>query len=216
MIDKCNLGIGEGTLAKRLPNLWLGVHVANQQEASERISSLLRIPAAVRWLSFNPRGMINLSKWLQSDCTTCIGSGENPECPGNHCPECYGYKTENAGINWITCEGESGPHARPMHPDWVRSIRDDCVAEGVPFFFKGWGEWLPYCQLGETADNRVFAYQTVDSSKCFVMTQDGRNHGSPWSGWKSDMADGVAMLRLGKTSSGRLLEGRTRTPGTAH
>jgi len=45
-------------------------------------------------------------------------------------------------IDWVIVGGESGPGARPMHPDWVRSIRDQCQAAGVPFFFKQWGEWL--------------------------------------------------------------------------
>jgi protein gp37 len=44
-------------------------------------------------------------------------------------------------IDWVIVGGESGPNARPMHPDWVRSVRDQCQAAGVPFFFKQWGEW---------------------------------------------------------------------------
>jgi protein gp37 len=48
------------------------------------------------------------------------------------------------GIDWIICGGESGPKARPMHPDWARSIRDQCQEAGVPFFFKQWGEWAPF------------------------------------------------------------------------
>jgi protein gp37 len=47
------------------------------------------------------------------------------------------------GIGWAIVGGESGRDARPMHPDWVRSLRDQCIAQGVPFFFKQWGEWLP-------------------------------------------------------------------------
>lgn len=46
--------------------------------------------------------------------------------------------------DWVICGGESGPNARPVHPDWVRSLRDQCKSAGVPFFFKQWGEWLPY------------------------------------------------------------------------
>lgn len=47
------------------------------------------------------------------------------------------------GIGWVIVGGESGPGARPMHPDWVRDIRDRCVDAGVPFFFKQWGAWGP-------------------------------------------------------------------------
>ncbi|MDR2893044.1 MAG: phage Gp37/Gp68 family protein [Deltaproteobacteria bacterium] len=46
------------------------------------------------------------------------------------------------GIDWVICGGETAPNARPMHPDWVRSLRDQCQKAGVPFFFKGWGEWI--------------------------------------------------------------------------
>ncbi|WP_365817102.1 DUF5131 family protein [Desulfovibrio sp.] len=42
-------------------------------------------------------------------------------------------------LNWVICGGESGPGARPMHPDWVRLLRDQCANAGVPFYFKGWG-----------------------------------------------------------------------------
>ena len=47
-------------------------------------------------------------------------------------------------IDWVVAGGESGRRARPMHPDWARSLRDQCAAAGVPFFFKQWGEWAPY------------------------------------------------------------------------
>jgi len=50
---------------------------------------------------------------------------------------------EVAGLDWVIVGGESGPGARPTHPDWARSIRLQCQAAGVPFFFKQWGEWGP-------------------------------------------------------------------------
>jgi protein gp37 len=46
-------------------------------------------------------------------------------------------------LDWVICGGESGPGARPMHPDWARALRDQCQGAGVPFFFKQWGEWYP-------------------------------------------------------------------------
>lgn len=55
------------------------------------------------------------------------------------------------GIDWVIVGGESGPKARPMHPDWVRQIRDRCVAAGVPFFFKQWGTWSPSIGYGSKA-----------------------------------------------------------------
>lgn len=63
--------------------------------------------------------------------------------------ECLG------AIHWVIAGGESGPHARPMHPDWARSLRDQCAASDVPFFFKQWGEWLPGCQYQEGDRERL-------------------------------------------------------------
>jgi protein gp37 len=57
---------------------------------------------------------------------------------GNENPE-----PAHSKLDWVICGGESGPGARPMHPDWARGLRDACVAAGVPFFFKQWGEWAP-------------------------------------------------------------------------
>jgi len=82
-------------------------------------------------------------------------------------------------ISWCIIGGESGPKARPMHPDWARSIRDQCQAAGVPFFFKQWGEWVP----------------------CF-MVEDETQH-------PQKMLGGTIMSRVGKKTAGRILDGRT-------
>jgi protein gp37 len=55
-------------------------------------------------------------------------------------------------IDWVIVGGESGPNARPMHPDWARSLRDQCQAAGVPFMFKQWGEWGPDWEGAETCN----------------------------------------------------------------
>jgi len=122
-------------------NIWLGISCEDQKTADERIPILLQIPAAVRWLSVEPMlGKIDLSKHLFYDgsngeyyCEWCGGFIGNDH-------DCY---NSGAGIDWVVVGGESGPHARPMHPDWVRSIRDQCQAAGVPFYFKQWGECCP-------------------------------------------------------------------------
>jgi protein gp37 len=112
-------------------NVWAGVTVCNQAEADAKIPLLLRVPAAVRFLSIEPMlGPVDLSPWL----------GARPGCEGAPanlgCDVCR----EALGLSWVIVGGESGPGARPMHPDWVRSIRDQCVAAGVPFFFKNHGD----------------------------------------------------------------------------
>lgn len=103
------------------PNVWLGVTAENQARADERIPILLSIQAAVRFVSVEPMlGPVDLTHDLD----------------GFRCDENYGER-----LDWVICGGETGPGARPMHPDWARSLRDQCKAEGIPFFFKSMGDW---------------------------------------------------------------------------
>ena len=91
------------------PNVWVGVSVENQYWADQRIPALLRVPAAVRFLSVEPLlKQVSIGPYLE-------------------------------GLQWVIVGGESGPKARAMQPDWVREIRDDCIVARVPFFFKQWG-----------------------------------------------------------------------------
>jgi len=102
-----------------LPNVWLGVSVEDQTTANKRIPPLLEIPAAVRFVSAEPLlGAVDLA----------VPHGQGV---GDLLID---------GLDWLIVGGESGPGARPMHPDWARSIRERCRAAGVPFFFKQWGE----------------------------------------------------------------------------
>lgn len=97
-------------------------------------------------------------------------------------------------IDWVIVGGESGPRARPMHPDWVRSIRDQCVAAGVPFFFKQWGEYGPAGVWGGP-DHHVLING--------VLMQPGARLGM------NDMMQPAALHRWGKKQAGRTLDGRT-------
>jgi protein gp37 len=111
-----------------LPNVWLGVTAENQEQADKRIPILLQIPAAVRFVSVEPMlGPADLSEWINPQGATARDD-----------PARYSL------LDWVICGGESGPGARPMHPDWARSLRDQCQMAGVPFFFKQWGECAPY------------------------------------------------------------------------
>lgn len=107
-------------VAMPLLNVWIGTSVEDQKTADERIPLLLQIPAAVRFLSCEPLiGPIDLNLWT-------------------------GLNAKNLNmIHWVIAGGESGRMARPMHPDWVRSLRDQCATASVPFFFKQWGHYLP-------------------------------------------------------------------------
>ncbi len=134
------------------PNLWLGVSVEDQKTADERIPILLQIPAAHRWVSVEPMlGAVNLRgssygpDWLEGwDVEAqCCGRPHHFE---NGSVECCGQpepvQVQTKKLDWVVVGGETGLGARPLHPDWVRSLRDQCQAAGVPFFFKGWGEWV--------------------------------------------------------------------------
>lgn len=160
-------------------NLWLGVSVENQAAADERIPLLLQTPAAVKFLSCEPLlGSIDLTKWLLSP-----GWEPTYNNPDNHDCERPAEPT-NGNIQWVIAGGESGPGARPMHPDWVRSLRDQCQAAEVPFFFKSWGEWLPNAQK----------YNCDPGGNDFEQ--------------RHEMVGNVAMCRVGKKKSGRMLDGR--------
>lgn len=123
-------------------NVWIGVTAENQEQANKRIPVLLQIPAAKRFVSIEPMlGPVDLKSLKfgmhKIDCIGGLTSSWNTEFKTN-------FSTDNFGkLDWVICGGETGPKARPMHPDWVRSLRDQCKAAGTPFFFKQWGEWGP-------------------------------------------------------------------------
>jgi len=172
-----------------LPHVWLGVSIEDQARADERIPLLLATPAAVRWLSCEPLlGPVDLAK-LRPDginftLDALTGRGEH----------LLGYRGQTGKIDWVVAGGESGPGARPMHPAWARSLRDQCAAAGVPFLFKQWGEWLPDPEadaLGDEIDGAPFLIWHADS-------------------WRNLPQDHIGdyTFRIGKKRAGRLLDGQ--------
>lgn len=148
-----------------LPNVWIGTSVEDQAAADERIPRLLNCPAAVRFLSMEPLvGPVDLLK----------------EYPTGKGTVSYG-----AFVDWVIAGGESGPNARPVHPDWVRSIRDQCAQADIPFFFKQWGNYCP-------PECYPFKAGSPDIARCerFVFP------------------DGVEVYKAGKQHTGNLLDGR--------
>lgn len=123
-----------------LPNVWIGATVVNQEEADRDIPKLLDTPAAKRFISIEPMlGDIRLGSFLQRSPSAAFANGcVTPDMPA-------WTRIGATAIDWVICGGESGRHARPMHPDWARSLRDECSAAGVPFFMK---------QMGGTRDKR--------------------------------------------------------------
>jgi len=112
------------------------------------------------------------------------------------------------GIGWVIVGGESGPGARPMHPEWARSIRDQCGAAGVPFFFKQWGEWTPMAPLPARPNERVLADDGTLYLPADIAYPDGRRYGEAIRAGH-DHARLAMVYRVGKHAAGRVLDGRT-------
>lgn len=102
-------------------------------------------------------------------------------------------------IHQVICGGESGSKARPMHPAWVRGLRDQCTAAGVPFFFKQWGEWRPY-----GVDPEMIG---IHKKGIRLIYADGTEYTGP-SNRASRPQGIVAMQKVGKKEAGRELDGR--------
>lgn len=175
--------------------IWLGATVCNQAEADRDIPKLLRVPAAKRFLSIEPMlGPIDLQRACLLACGnkgccfpiagTMNERGVVDSCEGGITVECICSRLNR--IDWVICGGESGPNARPMHPDWPRSLRDQCAAAGVPFFFKQWGEWSP----GYAEHGNDLGYDAICTA-----------HQHEW-------PEGHSSFRVGKKAAGRLLDGR--------
>jgi protein gp37 len=169
-----------------LPNVALGVSVEDQRRADERIPFLLETPAAIRLVSAEPLlGPLDLYNGDPDPrlgghraTATYLGTWWEPGDPPKAPPR--------SGVDWVIAGGESGPGARPTHPDWLRSLRDQCLAAERAFFFKQWGEWAP------------IAFDDLASETLESEELAGRVAGF----------DDQPMHRVGKRAAGRLLDGR--------
>lgn len=197
--------IGEDFVQFNLPldNVWLGVSVEDQATFDERWPYLRDTHAWTRWLSVEPLlGPINALSALKENHYYCDVS-DNPDdpTPAHRCRPVAG---------WLVVGGESGPNARPIHPDWARSLRDQCVAADVPFFFKQWGAYQPLGSVFNTSDkmNRSALSAVVEANSIAV----GLGGQTYWQ--ESDdpvpaaESDAYVMARVGKKAAGRLLDGR--------
>lgn len=178
------------------PNVWLGASIVNQVEADRDIVKLLATPAAVRFLSMEPLlGPVDLTTVACKPCPTSAGNLWMDTTTGAYecCSRCdYTGIGDEKGIDWVIVGGESGSGARPMHPDWARSLRDQCAAAGVPFLFKQWGEYLP------SIKDRSIIGPTLILEGAAPSTNDPRWHG---------FEDGQKVARVGKKAAGRKLDG---------
>jgi protein gp37 len=159
--------LGEWPLA----NVWAGVSVESQKWADVRVPVLQRTPAAVRFLSMEPL----LSRVQLCSCDGAAYEVQrHPFLVDSRCP-LHG----TVKLDWVIVGGESGPKARPMHPDWPRDMKQACQASGIAYLFKQWGEWVP-CSEPVAERDDVFRFP-----------------------------DGVVMRRVGRRAAGRELDGKT-------
>lgn len=201
-----------------LPNVWIGATIVNQAEADRDIPKLLEVPARVRFLSMEPLlGAVDIKPWLQQKFFHG-GRALNGRAMMRSHP------TER--LDWVIVGGESGPGARPMHPDWARSLRDQCEAAGVPFLFKQYGDWKPISQMEEAEHSALYKpnviakphenqdnLNDVYGRKCTVPTTvlhiDGSTHGIAEPMAFGQGTEAMQIFQVGKKAAGRLLDGRT-------
>ena len=181
-------------------NLWLGITVVNQAEADRDIPKLLTLKVAVRFLSMEPLlGPVSL-RWLPAWPENAPYIAQNPSGFTNHLD---GLRR----INWVIVGGESGPNARAMHPDWARSLRDQCAAAGVPFLFKQWGEWSPRAAIcGAEQDFQALDPQCTRWPDVIRLGEHGRDTRRT-ENCTPDAGEDVYVQRVGKKAAGRLLDG---------
>lgn len=187
---------------RHYPNVWIGATITSQAEADRDIPKLLAVDAAKRFLSMEPLlGPVDLmlDSLVCNPCLRCADQSADPDTGAvEHCRHCeWTGKGDEWGIDWVIVGGESGPNARPMHPDWARSLRDQCQSAGVPFFLKQWGEWVDI-DNGPDADS---AYE--GKSDCWAHIEGGHDSGEAG----VDFFNTHPMYQVGKKAAGRLLDG---------
>lgn len=200
------------------PGIWLGASTEDQPRFDERVPELVITPAEKRFISAEPLlGTIDAMPFLfiythTDEALLAADAPEPPTLPWNDPATTPAADISQPRLDWVIVGGESGPHARPTDPDWMRSLRDQCQAAEVPFFFKQWGEWLV-----ATADPKMDfrfgdgeAFPIVSDGHDIVMCEAQDHRGAPKKIWREFWATGDGRLakRPGKKAAGAVLDGR--------
>jgi protein gp37 len=205
-----------------LPNVQIGTTAENQAAANERVPKLLRCPATARFVSYEPAlGPVDFAPWLgpvhaddidapyRRVAVPAFRMGDTTFPPSAETPW-------HDGLDGIIAGGESGPNARPSHPDWFRRVRDDCAKARVPFFFKQWGEWAPNeqgpCQCHSSRDDDQYILGADGELIWDDTARRGkwshRTAGYPEPQHRNNGAAAI-VVHVGKASAGRMLDGQT-------
>lgn len=195
------------------PNVWLGTSVEDQARLEERVPRLLAVPATVHFLSAEPLlGPLDFHQIEEEG----DGYGDSAIHYNMLSGERWmrdGFEKEQQGelpIDWVIVGGESGPKARPLHPEWVTGIRDQCQTSNTAFFFKQWGEWHPVIGVPQSRTQEEDGDIGVRlSGQVDPVVGPRAVHAFP---------DGQEVERIGKPAAGRLLDGRewNELPAAAH
>lgn len=181
-------------------NVWLGTSVEDQARAKQRIPWLLMCPAAVRFLSCEPLlEPVDISPWLMGR--------EVHGTPLSGARTVGGCVSWTPPIDWVIVGGESGPAARPMHPDWVRGLRDQCWQTGIPFFFEQWGEWT--ARHAVIPGGKLRSDREADRVRLIHVGNETMMEVHAKSGGRSTLPRSMYVRRVGKKAAGLVLDGRT-------
>lgn len=197
---------------------YLGATICNQPEADRDIVKLMAVRARVRFLSVEPMlGPVDLTRYSPS-IFAASANALTGQWKWQNGPK----KQETPPLDWVIVGGESGPGARPMHPDWARSLRDQCQAAGTPFLFKQWGDWKPISQMPGNESRQWYVSKVkaephesqAEIDDCYgkrctvpftVVHPDGSTHDFLAPGAWTEGA--MQTFRIGKKAAGRLLDG---------
>jgi protein gp37 len=144
------------------PNLWMGTSANDQESAHKRIPWLLELDNVLLFLSYEPAtGPLDL---------TNVGVRKRNALDGNpiQWPMDARIGRGTTRLDWVICGGESGSKAVPMHPAWARQVRDQCKEAGVPFFFKQFGQWIPFTFIDTNNGNPVTKFDTNEREHLFT------------------------------------------------
>ncbi len=176
----------DGLTGGRLPHVWLGVSVENQKTADERIPLLLKTPAAVRFVSYEPAlGWVDFMPWISQPCT---------KMATHACSNDF-HRAADTRLDWIIVGGESGPGARPFNIQWARDVVEQCKAAGVSCFVKQLGSlpivieraWRHGNGLSGIMGHLLSATNGTLTPDGFVPLKYESKKGGDWNEWPEDL-----------------------------
>lgn len=195
----------------RRQNVCLGTSISDQVSANLQVPHMAKVKdlAAFVFLSCEPLlGEIDLTLdglWCKP-CPHCEDGIADPETGVVECRQCEATQLADVSfIDGIIVGGESGPNARPCDPKWVYSLREQTTIFGVDFFFKQWGEWLPYQESGSAPLWESERGDMIDGHQL----PDGLADHQPIGEWYAPELDGIVYRKVGKVSAGNLFDGST-------